>query len=128
MTAAPNFRIDVTITDLLANAGQSPPAPAGNRGLSLLDPVFPRFPERMTDPSLYIPPERHKWGLRDIYRTSRGWLFPYVRSRMMPGEFHPITAYLFIECKCNLDYWYCWSYNNKIRRVIKWLWSNVIKN
>jgi len=26
---------------------------------------------------------------------SRGWLFPYVRSRVLPGEFHPITAYLF---------------------------------
>ena len=29
----------------------------------------------------------------------RGWLFPYVRSRVLSGEFHPITAYLFLEYK-----------------------------
>jgi len=33
----------------------------------------------------------------------------------MPGEFHPITAYLFLDYKCNLDCWYCWAYNNKPR-------------
>jgi hypothetical protein len=51
----------------------------------------------------------------------------------MPGEFHPITAYLFVEYKCNLDCWYCWSYNNKVkgmtedvaRRSIDWLHDHV---
>jgi pyruvate-formate lyase-activating enzyme len=58
-----------------------------------------------------------------------GGLFPYVRSRVLPEQFYPITAYLFIEYKCNLDCWYCWSYNNQIkgmtedvaRRSIDWL-------
>jgi hypothetical protein len=27
----------------------------------------------------------------------RGWLFPYIRSRVLPGDFHPITAYLFTD-------------------------------
>ncbi len=62
-------------------------------------------------------------------RKVRGWLVPYVRSRVMPGDFHPITAYLFLEYKCNIDCWYCWSYNNKVkgmtedvaRRSIDWL-------
>ena len=56
-----------------------------------------------------------------------GWLVPYVRSRVTPGEFHPITAYLFVEY--NIDCWYCWSFNNKVkgmtedvaRRAIDWL-------
>jgi MoaA/NifB/PqqE/SkfB family radical SAM enzyme len=47
----------------------------------------------------------------------------------MPGDFHPITAYLFVEYKCNIDCWYCWSFNNKVkgmtedvaRRSIDWL-------
>jgi len=60
---------------------------------------------------------------------SRGWLGPYIRSRVLPGEFHSITAYLFVEYKCNLDCWYCWSYNNRVkgmtedvaRRSIDWL-------
>jgi pyruvate-formate lyase-activating enzyme len=59
----------------------------------------------------------------------RGWLFPYVRSRVLPGDFHPITAYLFVEYKCNIDCWYCWSFNNKVkgmtedvaRRSIDWM-------
>ena len=48
---------------------------------------------------------------------------------MLPGEFHPITAYLFLDYKCNLDCWYCWAFNNKVkgmtedvaRRSIDWL-------
>ena len=47
----------------------------------------------------------------------------------MPGDFHPITSYLFVEYKCNLDCWYCWAYNNQVkgmtediaRRSIDWL-------
>jgi MoaA/NifB/PqqE/SkfB family radical SAM enzyme len=27
----------------------------------------------------------------------RGWLFPYLKSRLLPGDFHPIIAYLFTE-------------------------------
>ena len=44
MTAAPKFRIDVTINDLLTSADQRPPAPAEAKGLSLPSPVFPQFP------------------------------------------------------------------------------------
>lgn len=132
MTAAPKFRIDVTINDLLTSADQRPPAPAEAKGLSLPSPVFPQFPERVMESGPETPPDKRKWGLRDIYRTSRGWLYPYVRSRVMPGEFHPITAYLFIEYKCNLDCWYCWSFGNKVRgmtkdvarRSIDWLHDN----
>ncbi|MGA7377090.1 MAG: radical SAM protein, partial [Candidatus Sulfotelmatobacter sp.] len=90
---------------------------------------FPQYPERLHDPGPVAAPEKRKWGAKDVFRYSRGWLGPYVRSRVMPGEFHPITAYLFVEYKCNLDCWYCWSYNNKVkgmtedvaRRSIDWL-------
>ncbi len=67
-----------------------------------------------------------------MVRKARGWLVPYMRSRVMPGQFHPITAYLFVEYKCNIDCWYCWSFNNKVkgmtedvaRRSIDWLYDN----
>jgi organic radical activating enzyme len=47
----------------------------------------------------------------------------------MPGQFNPITAYLFLDYKCNLDCWYCWAFNNKVKgmtedvakRSIDWL-------
>jgi sulfatase maturation enzyme AslB (radical SAM superfamily) len=115
MATAAKFRIDVAIHDLLTNSSQRPPAPAEPMGLCLPLPVFPQFPERLADPGPEIPPEKRKWSAKDIHRTARGWLFPYVRSRVSPGEFHPITAYLFTEYKCNLDCWYCWSYNNNVR-------------
>jgi hypothetical protein len=106
VATAPTFRIDVAIHDLLMNSNQRPPAPAEPKGLTLPEPVFPQFPDRLQDPGPEIPPEKRRWTSKDVYRTSRGWLFPYVRSRIMPGEFHPITAYLFVEYKCNLDCWY----------------------
>jgi MoaA/NifB/PqqE/SkfB family radical SAM enzyme len=67
--------------------------------------------------------------VRQVYRKMRGWLFPYIRSRALAGDFHPITAFLFLEYKCNLD---CWSYNNKVkgmtediaRRSIDWLYDH----
>jgi len=129
MSTAARFRIDVDIHDLLNKPGQRPPAPAKPNGLVLPPAVYPQFPERLIDPGPEVPPEKRKWGRHDIYRAARGWLLPYVRSRVLPGELHPITAYLFIEYKCNLDCWYCWSYNNAVkgmtedvaRRSIDWL-------
>ena len=83
---------DVAINALLTSATQRPPAPAEGKGLPLPNPVFPQFPDRLNDPGHEVPREKLTWGLHDIYRTSRGWLFPYMRSRVMPGEFHPISA------------------------------------
>src|SRR6201981_3164063 len=132
MAQAAKFRIDVAIHDLLVNSSQRPPAPAQAKGLTLPEPVFPHFPERLNNLGPEAHPEKRKWGAKDVYRYSRGWLGLYVRSRVLPGEFHPITAYLFVEYKCNLDCWYCWSYNNKVkgmtedvaRRSIDWLHDN----
>src|ERR1700686_5390668 len=129
MATAARFRIDVAIHELLMNSTHLPPAPAEAMGLALPEPIFPQFPERLSDPGPDSAPEKRKWGAKDVYRYSRGWLVPYVRSRVLPGEFHPITAYLFVEYKFNLDCWYCWSFDNKVkgmtedvaRRSIDWL-------
>jgi len=132
MATAAKFRIDVAIHDLLTNSNRRPPSPVEPKGLTLPQPVFPQYPDLLNDPGPATPPEKRRWTVRDIYRTSKGWLFPYIRSRVAPGQFHPITAYLFIEYKCNLDCWYCWSYNNAVkgmtedvaRRSIDWLYDN----
>lgn len=129
-TAPAKFRIDVAIHDLLMNSGGQGPVPVEPKRLTLPEPVFPRYPEKLHDPGPERPPTGNRiWGPKKIYRTARGWLFPYVRSRVLPGEFHPITAYLFVEYKCNLDCWYCWSFDNRVkgmtedvaRRSIDWL-------
>jgi MoaA/NifB/PqqE/SkfB family radical SAM enzyme len=130
--AAPaKFRIDVAIHDLLMNNPQGP-APAAAMGLELPEPEFPMHPERLADPGPEVPPDRRTWTAPQIYDKMRGWLFPYVKSRIIPGEFHPITSYLFLEYKCNVDCWYCWAFNNKVkgmtedvaRRSIDWLHDN----
>ena len=125
------FRIDVAIHNLLMNSNPQPPAPPPAMGLTLPEPVFPQHPELLNDPGPDRPPEKRQWNPKQIYHTMQGWLFPYVRSRVLPGDLHPITSYLFVEYKCNLDCWYCWAYDNKVkgmtedvaRRSIDWLYD-----
>src|SRR6516164_6413554 len=113
--AQPTFRIDVAINDLLTRSAlQAPRAPLP-QGLSLPDPVFPKRPDLLAEHGPETTPEGRQWNRGQILRKVRGWLLPYLRSRVMPGEFHPITAYLFVEYKCNIDCWYCWSFNNKCK-------------
>jgi MoaA/NifB/PqqE/SkfB family radical SAM enzyme len=128
----PAFRIDVDTNQLLLGSTmRSQTAPPG-KGAELPEPVFPQYPERLADPGPDTPPDQRPWGRKEIIRKMRGWLAPYIRSRILPGDFHPITAYLFVEYKCNIDCWYCWSFNNKVkgmtedvaRRSIDWLHDN----
>jgi len=128
-SAQPTFRIDVAINDLLMHSAPEPPMPPPARGATLPEPIFPQYPEMLADPGPETPPDRRDWSREHIMRKVRGWLVPYMRSRVMPGQFHPITAYLFMEYKCNLDCWYCWAFNNQVkgmtedvaRRAIDWL-------
>ncbi len=111
------------------NSGSSGPAPAKALGTTLPVPVFPQHPELLNDPGPETIPQKRDWTYEQVWRKVRGWLLPYIRSRTMPGDFHPITAYLFLDYKCNLDCWYCWSYNNQVKgmtedvakRSIDWL-------
>ena len=95
MATAPKFRIDVDIHNLLMHSAAGVPAPAP-KGMKLPDPVFPRFPRKLSDPGPAAPLEKRDWTPPQVYRAMRGWLFPYIRSRVLPGDFHPITAYLFV--------------------------------
>jgi MoaA/NifB/PqqE/SkfB family radical SAM enzyme len=104
--------------------------------LTLPEPVFPQYPqlcgEVEPDPRS-LPSESKPYRTRVtpfmVRRALRGWLYPYIRSRVAPGDFHPIIAYLFTEWKCNLDCHYCWAFNNQVngmaenvaRRSIDWL-------
>jgi sulfatase maturation enzyme AslB (radical SAM superfamily) len=127
-TAPAKFRIDVDIHNLLMNSASAPEGPE-LKGATLPEPVFPQYPELLKDPGPETAPEKRAWTAEQVWRKVRGWLVPYIRSRVMPGDFHPITAYLFLDYKCNLDCWYCWAFDNQIkgmtediaRRSIDWL-------
>ncbi|MGH9433312.1 MAG: radical SAM protein [Terriglobia bacterium] len=134
---APPFRLDVQLHELLKR-------PASNRLLpppvavpqKLPDPVFPQHPELLTGEHLAMDehgsptdPYQRQWTAPIIYKAMRGWMFPYLKSRLLPGDFHPIIAYLFTEWKCNLDCHYCWAFDNRVKgmtedvakRSIDWL-------
>ena len=126
------FRIDDATHTLLMHSAPEPPEPPQPKGATLPEPVFPQYPEHLEDPGPEKPLEKREWTRQQIYRKMRGWLFPYMRSRVLPGDFHPITAYLFTDYKCNLDCWYCWAFNNRVqgmtediaRRSIDWLYDH----
>lgn len=98
------------------------PAPDRVELLRLPVPVFPRYPEKCRnvepDPK-YLPrdgnPYRTHVTVPMVARALRGWLYPYIGSRVKSGEFHPIISYLFTEWKCNLDCHYCWAYNDNVK-------------
>ena len=92
MATAPKFRIDVDIHDLLMDSSRQPVRPAAVKGLTLPEPVFPQYPDKLVDPGPKIAPEKRDWSLLRVYRAMRGWLFPYIRSRVLPAEFHPIPS------------------------------------
>ena len=84
--APPPFRLDVEIHQLLSNSSAKAPTPPEPKGMSLPDPVFPQHPELLKQPGLDRPPEgARKWSPKLIYRAMNGWLFPYVKSRTLPG-------------------------------------------
>jgi MoaA/NifB/PqqE/SkfB family radical SAM enzyme len=108
----------------------------------LPEPPFPQHPELLTDEEL--PQDRHglpaalykrRWTAPLVLRAIRGWLLPYIKSRVLPGEFHPIICYLFTEWKCNLDCHYCWAFDNRVqgmsegvaKRSIDWLYSTACR-
>ena len=107
--------------------------------MRLPDPVFPQHPELLNSEDNYEEElERartghRKWTAPLVLRAMNGWLFPYAKSRVLPGDFHPIIAYLFTEWKCNLDCHYCWAFDNRVKgmteeiakRSIDWLHSTT---
>jgi MoaA/NifB/PqqE/SkfB family radical SAM enzyme len=128
----PSFRIDVQVHDLLVKTRSKGLLPVKGEPQSLPEPVFPSQPELQDIADPQVIPDQRKWTAPLIYKAMRGWLFPYWRSRLLPGDFHPIIAYLFTEWKCNLDCHYCWAFDNRVkgmaediaRRSIDWLHDN----
>ncbi len=139
-TSTPNgkFRFDVQLHDILMGGDKRPGLIPDGVPQTLPEPVFPQYPEKLGDVEPapeFLPnnggPYRTRVTLPMIRRGVRGWLVPYLKSRVLPGEFHPIIAYLFTEWKCNLDCHYCWAFDNRVkgmsedtaRRAIDWLHS-----
>ncbi len=138
------FRLDVQLHELLtkpAGPRLTPPLPSGPPQ-ELPAPVFPQHPEllgEITEADVAAHAAacdgHRRWTAPLVLRALRGWMFPYVKSRVLPGDFHPIIAYLFTEWKCNLDCHYCWAFDNRVKgmtedtakRSIDWLHSTTCR-
>jgi len=127
-------RLDSALNDELMQGRRSvlPPRPNGVAE-GLPTPAYPQHPDLLWAPDDDYFPEDGKrhWTVPQIFHAMKGWMFPYFRSRLLPGEFHPIIAYLFNEWKCNLACKYCWAFDNSVtgmteevaKRSIDWLHS-----
>jgi len=132
----PSFPVEFRLNNRRLETAPPPPAARGPviTGKKLPDPVFPRHPEFLTDEPWPGDGQRH-WPPAKIWRAMRGWAVPFLQSRVLPGDFHPIIAYLFTEYKCNLDCHYCYSFDNRVkgmseevaRASIDWLHSTTCR-
>src|ERR1700756_74827 len=134
---AQSFRLDVPLHSLLQQSSQRPAAIPLRQPAILPAPAFPQHPELLHEidaadiaahDQVLRTGQRH-WPVSRVLKTMRGWMLPYTKSRVLPGDSQPIIAYLFTEWKCNLDCHYCWAYDNRVkgmtedtaRRSIDWL-------
>ncbi|MCU1340057.1 MAG: Radical domain heme biosynthesis protein [Bryobacterales bacterium] len=125
------FRLDVPLHNLLTQPGLRTPVPPITTPERLPDPIFPQHPQLIGDDGLGppMPPPKRHYKAEHISRAFRGWAMPWLKSRVLTGDFHPIIAYLFTEWKCNLDCHYCWAFDNRVtgmtediaKRSIDWL-------
>jgi MoaA/NifB/PqqE/SkfB family radical SAM enzyme len=131
----PSFPLDVRLNGRFGGETAPPPVtPRQAPGKRLPEPVFPQRPDLLTDEPWPGDGERH-WPASKILHAMRGWALPFVQSRVLPGDFHPIIAYLFTEYKCNLDCHYCYSFDNRVkgmseevaRASIDWLHSTTCR-
>src|SRR5271154_7214501 len=117
------FRLDVPLHKLLQETPEKHTPESSKEKKTLPTPVFPNQPELFHDldaddiaahDQVLQTGSRH-WPASRIFKNMRGWMVPYLKSRVLPGDFQPIIAYLFTDWKCNLDCHYCWSYDNRVK-------------
>ena len=120
-TFVPSHRLDVPVHQLLNQPAPRNGVDPAPQGRLFPEPVFPQHPELLHDVDeadiaaheTVRQTGKRNWSTPEILENMRGWLFPYVKSRVRAGDFHPIIAYLFTEWKCNLDCHYCWAFDNQ---------------
>jgi MoaA/NifB/PqqE/SkfB family radical SAM enzyme len=130
----PSFPLQVRFSSHFTGAPAQAPTARPVTGEKLPEPVFPQHPQFLTDDPWPGDGERH-WPASKIWHAMRGWAVPFLQSRVLPGDFHPIIAYLFTEYKCNLDCHYCYSFDNRVkgmteevaRASIDWLHSTTCR-
>jgi MoaA/NifB/PqqE/SkfB family radical SAM enzyme len=110
----PSFPLEVRLDGRFGSDTTPPARGPISTGDPLPEPVFPQHPELLNDDPWPGDGQR-RWSASEIYRAFRGWAVPFFQSRVLPGDFHPIITYLFTEYRCNLDCYYCYSFDNRVK-------------
>ncbi|MGC9158441.1 MAG: radical SAM protein [Terracidiphilus sp.] len=136
--STPISRLEASIDGVLHSGQRSAvPPPPGGVEKKFPEPVFPQRPDLLAaaDEPYFPRNGQRRWTAPQIFGAMKGWMFPFFKSRLLPGEFHPLIAYLFTEWKCNLDCYYCWANDNRVSgmsediavRSIDWLHSTTCR-
>jgi len=110
----PSFPLEVRLDGRFGSDTTPPARGSISTDDPLPEPLFPQHPELLNDDP-WSGDGQQRWSVSEIYRAFRGWAVPFFQSRVLPGDFHPIVAYLFTEYRCNLDCYYCYSFDNRVK-------------
>lgn len=66
---------------------------------------------------------------KNALRGLRCWYLPYIKSRVYSRRFRPLLSYLFTDWKCNVNCYYCYTWDNRVdgmtldvaKKSIDWL-------
>src|SRR5690348_9240726 len=103
MATTPKFRIDVDIHSLLMDSSRQPVKPAAAKGLTLPEPVFPQYTEKLADPGQPTATQNRHRRLSPADPAMRQCHLQYARSPLMPGESPTRRAHPFVPHKCQLE-------------------------
>ena len=107
-----SFRLDVPLHNLLQKDPSLTQARVEHQprtSLALPSPVLPQHPallHKIDDADIaarqaVLETGKWHWPASKVIDTMRRWMFPYFKSRILPGEFQPIIADPFTKWKCN---------------------------
>src|SRR5580700_5768841 len=91
----PSHRLDVPIHNLLNQSAPRPAVQRTSEGKTLPEPVFPQHPELLheldeADIAAHdhvLRTGKREWPASRIFKNMSGWMFPYFKSRLTPGDF-----------------------------------------
>lgn len=123
------LRLDEWMRNIERQGPKRTPPPRSREPQSLPEPPFPRRPDLLGEATAGPVVQTRQWTATLLARKARAWLVPYVKSRLLPGDVHPILSYLFTDWKCNVDCHYCPSWDSRVpgmtedtaKRSIDWL-------
>lgn len=77
-------------------------------------------PESTTENMISHPREtgrflKTRYRTKNAMRSLRCWYVPYLKSRYYSGEFRPLLSYLYTEWRCNVNCYYCYTWDNRVK-------------